>query len=121
MMKNNIKLYRTIFFVYIIIVLILSVIQTPGALKIGGDKTKHVAAFVMFTLLFFAAYKETKFVFIFLWGLTFGILIEFIQYFVPWRSTELLDVVADVGGILIGFVLIKLMDMFKGKISVSEK
>ncbi len=67
------------------------------------------------------AYKETKFIFIFIWGLTFGILIEFIQYFVPWRSTEALDVVADAGGLLIGFVVIKLVDMLKGKITAGTK
>ena len=114
-MKNNLKFYRTLFFIYIIIVLILSVIPSPEGFRLGGDKTKHVAAFVMFTWLFFVSYKETKYVYIFLWGLSFGILIEFIQYFIPWRSTEALDVLADVGGIAIGFILIKMVNMLKQK------
>lgn len=112
-MKNNIKFYRILFFTYIIIVLILSIIPSSEGLKFGGDKTKHVAAFIMFTWLFFVSYKETKFAYIFLWGLGFGILIEFVQFFIPWRSTEILDVAADIGGIFIGFVLIKLINLLK--------
>lgn len=108
-MKNKIRIYRTIFFAYIIVVLILSVIPSPEGLRIGGDKLKHVMAFVVFTFLIFISYKDMKFVYIFLWGLGFGILIEFIQYFVPWRSTEMLDVLADVGGIMIGLIVVTLI------------
>jgi VanZ family protein len=41
-----------------------------------------------------------------LWGLGYGLLIEFVQHFLPYRSASLGDLLADAAGMAIGSALV---------------
>ena len=67
-----------------------------------SDKANHVLAFYALALLTDFSFPERKF------GLAkiavllgYGLAIEIIQYFLPYRSASLLDVVADAAGLLV--------------------
>jgi len=65
-----------------------------------NDKVKHILAFYM--LAFLADYSVPKFEFNLSKGLTilgYGLLIEVIQYFLPYREFSLFDLAADGIGI----------------------
>jgi VanZ family protein len=54
-------------------------------------------------------FRENLLLFTFLVGTVYGISDEIHQYFVPGRVSDILDVLADVVGTLIGFALFRLM------------
>ena len=65
------------------------------------DKAKHAAAFVTLAILADFSFPRSGF------GLrkagallAYGIFIEVVQYFLPYRTAEVLDVVADAVGLL---------------------
>jgi VanZ family protein len=66
-----------------------------------GDKTHHILAFVILGILLRFAY-EMKYIYAFLFLLTYGIFIEISQLFTINRSAEIMDVVADLIGAVIG-------------------
>lgn len=70
-----------------------------------GDKVLHAAAFftlTMLTELSFPSRRHLQGKVIFL--LAFGILIEWIQSFLPWRSADIADFLADCTGIAFGMI-----------------
>ena len=69
-----------------------------------GDKSNHFLAFSFLTLLLLHAYR-VKYISAFTWMLFYGIFIEISQLFAVNRSSEVLDVVADTMGIVIGLTL----------------
>ena len=87
------------------ILLILYLTTTPVQYEIGqqiNDKVSHALAF--FTLSFLADYSFPRSHFSFkkiLPVLAYGVLIECIQYFLPYRSFSLLDIAGDAFGIVI--------------------
>ena len=69
-----------------------------------GDKTHHVLAFVILGILLRLAY-DMKYRYAFLFLLLYGIFIEISQLFAINRSAEIMDVVADLIGTVIGITL----------------
>ena len=69
-----------------------------------GDKTHHILAFFILGILLRLAY-EMKYRYAFLFLLTYGIFIEISQLFAINRSAEIMDVVADLIGTVIGITL----------------
>ena len=67
------------------------------------DKVIHIGVFILWTCWlsgqFISVFK------IFFYTSIFGFLIEVIQYFLPYRSWELLDLLANEIGILIGVII----------------
>lgn len=99
--KSN-QFWRWFFFVYVAVVLAFSALPIPGHIIAGGDKFKHLTAFFAFALFFIKAFPNAGFLKVFLWGLFFGIFIEIMQFFIPGRSSELLDIAADGAGLVLG-------------------
>ncbi len=97
-------LLKPVFYAYVATVMFLSFMPVQH-LGSDSDKINHIAAFTVYTILFSITYKTNKIKTIILAGLTFGIFIEFVQYFLPYRSCDYLDVIADLVGILIGFAI----------------
>jgi VanZ family protein len=64
------------------------------------DKVLHAFAFFMLYLLAEQAFPEHRhFGRKVLFLVAFGVVIELVQFFLPWRSAEMMDVVADCAGI----------------------
>lgn len=90
----------------------------PGArlphivLPEGGDKAIHFAFFVVLAYLVqraVGAQGSARAVpYVLLALATFGALDEYVQQFIPGRSMELLDWVADVSGAVVGVVIARL-------------
>lgn len=74
--------------------------QEPSVIDNLNDKVNHVLAF--YVLAFLADYSAPKLRFNLSKGLTilgYGLLIEVIQYFLPYREFSLLDLAADGVGV----------------------
>jgi len=67
------------------------------------DKIKHCLAFIVFAFLIQKSYKVNN-LFTMVYVVLFGAFIEFVQFFIPYRSADVFDVLADVTGGLI-FIL----------------
>jgi len=69
-----------------------------------GDKLKHIFAF---TVLFLIANKAFHFSLFLKMGLIFsmGVSIELIQYFLPNRSFDIMDLIANTFGLLLGYFI----------------
>ncbi|PNR94741.1 VanZ family protein [Petrotoga sp. 9PWA.NaAc.5.4] len=109
--------WKTLFFIYIILVLYLTV-SVPkinyNTFK-GEDKIVHFLIYFIGADLFFTAfYKKSKTLYFFIF-LSFFLLIpfitEFLQLLTPYRSYSLLDMAANYVGIFVGYLFF----MFKYK------
>ncbi len=101
---------KVLFWIYTLLICFLSfypVPQTPTS-----DKLNHFIAFLVFAILLRLTYK-TGYWAVFIYSLLFGIFIEIVQYFLPYRSSELQDVVADLFGTLSGMFLYSVFDLSK--------
>jgi glycopeptide antibiotics resistance protein len=81
------------------------------------DKLVH--AFIFFTLVisFYFAFPQKKILSVFLMPFLFSIIIELLQYLMPFgRSFDLMDVLANLTGIIIGLLLI-----YKGRLRLISK
>ena len=67
------------------------------------DKVIHIGVFILWTC--WLSGQFISFLKIFFYTSIFGFLIEVIQYFLPYRSWELLDLLANEIGILIGVII----------------
>ncbi|SNR88191.1 VanZ family protein [Desulfurobacterium atlanticum] len=100
-MKKYRKYIAFLFFVSLAVIYLLS-IAPAEAMPRTNDKLNHIAGFFYLSFLGKFLYKN---VYIFLGLLFYGILIEISQLFVPGRSCEFNDVVADCIGISLGILV----------------
>lgn len=69
------------------------------------DKVLHVLTFIVLALWFCGQYARSKY-WVIATGLTiFGVLIEALQYMIPYRSAQTGDLMADIAGIVCGMVI----------------
>ncbi len=81
----------------------------------GLDKIVHVIFFFLLTFLFGRPFNQSKlnnqerekwFLYIALLAVCYGVVIEFVQkYFIPFRSFDVYDIVADAFGVLSAWLL----------------
>jgi len=74
-----------------------------------GDKSNHFLAFSVLTILLLRAYR-IRYRNAFAWMLLYGVFIEVSQLFTLNRSSEVLDVLADSIGIVMGIALYKIIE-----------
>ena len=106
---------KKIFYFYLLIISLIAFTPNNAGVNTGGDKTNHILAFIVFTILYYLTFKSYKK--IFLYGIMFGIYIEIVQYFLPYRSCDFLDIIVDILGLFLGTILIliekKLLNILK--------
>lgn len=73
------------------------------------DKLAHLTGFVFWAILFYRAFPGSHWTSALAWGLSFGIFIEVVQHFIPYRSMEFLDAVADCVGLALGMFIRRLV------------
>ncbi|MFZ5998412.1 MAG: VanZ family protein [Nitrospirota bacterium] len=66
-----------------------------------SDKLNHLAAFVLLAVLCGAAYPNRSVRWQCSFLISYGMLIECVQLFLPYRKFSLLDIAADASGILV--------------------
>jgi VanZ family protein len=98
---------KVLFWLTLVASYLLAVLPRDDVPKLTpfGDKSNHLLAFGVLTVLLLQAYRlhYTK---AFGWMLLYGIFIEISQLFAINRSSELLDVVADSLGSLLGITIV---------------
>lgn len=101
-------LLKTSFWLSTMAVVVLSLLPVaylpPQSFDIW-DKTQHAAGFLVLAVLGLAAYPATPVLRVCLGLLLLGGAIEFAQSATGWRQGDLLDLLADAVGIVLGGVL----------------
>lgn len=69
------------------------------------DKLNHVLAFMVLSVLFSLGFSNLSEKVKIIMLLIYALHIELIQYFIPGRESSLLDITADIIGIILGFIL----------------
>lgn len=115
-----IKAMKVIAWCLALLVIILCVIPAPKIVEVSNvDKVEHALAFAALAFVFLRAYRHQV-----IWVITgcvaFGVGIELVQYFIPWRSAELADLVADIVGVLLGWMAFIIFSRFRAKSSNHE-
>jgi VanZ family protein len=111
---------KFIFFVaisYTILLFALTSMPSEKLPKDVNDKTAHFVAFALFAIVWLLV--KTDYLKVIIAGITFGIFIEFWQGILPesfHRAFEVLDMVADGIGTLIGCLIFYLGKILKNKI-----
>lgn len=106
----GVQAWRGLLAVLALAVFALAVMPAPPrAVDTGWDKLNHVSAFLVLTFCGVGAHRRRSGpnrvrvgLRVALGALAFGALIEGVQAFVPGRSSELADLLADAVGILAG-------------------
>ncbi len=121
----NKKTYKTLFYITAFAVFILALVNNDHVSinSIYADKIKHISAFFTLSLLLNRASSTLAHRFRNIIALLlFGCLIELVQYFIPTRDSDYMDILADFVGIMLFQVLYSSYKMirelfFKLKIS----
>lgn len=94
---------------FIVILIIIEFLATATAgvesVTLGWDKLNHIAAFTVLYILVSLAFEDLNIVYRFLLLFVFGLQIEIAQSFLPPREFSSLDVVADIVGVVFGFLV----------------
>lgn len=88
--------------------LLLALMSSPPVLSTGWNKSNHLLALGVMTWLGSKAFPR-RLVFTLLSLLAYGALIEILQSFTPTRSAEWFDLFTDSLGVLLGWVLIRVL------------
>jgi VanZ family protein len=110
-MIRKLFVFKYIAWFYALLIFVVSTIPhipTPLGFK-GGDKVVHFIEYGIFSLLLFLAFfnsgkeflKRNVYLFSILIGLVYGLFDEIHQKFVPGRSSDIFDFLADGLGILL--------------------
>lgn len=130
-MKLHPKLFHFALISYLLLIFIASSIPGEEIPKIGfefSDKLIHAVVYLILFILFFYSLKyQTKSVklrnnaimFAGIFSALYGVTDEIHQKFVPMRSCELSDWVADVTGVILGIFLVKFLMERKSIMSIS--
>ena len=103
-------LYRLIFFISLLIVFYLSILPDVAipyfaALDFLSDKLVHALMFLFISFVGLKCHFDTSEVFLLIMIFSFGLTIEVIHYFHPYRYFEIADLIANLIGILTALVI----------------
>ena len=101
---------KAILLIYSLFIVAMSVLPVSGPQKLehlGADKVVHFSFYIIFALLYVYAFAYDRFVYVksFVCGFSLGVSIEILQYFIPYRSFEVLDIIADGLGAAAGMII----------------
>ena len=122
---DRIRIFRILFFVYCIMLLLLAILPINGVssplnhtfiVKIRLDYLFHAFIFIPWMLLIFLTYNNgnryKKLSYILFWisyGILAAIITEGTQYFLPYRSFNINDLLANLIGVILGISLLPLI------------
>ena len=84
-----------------------------------GDKVNHAAAFGM--LFFVGCYAYRKALYLWFGLIAYGIFIEILQSFLPFRTASAEDVAADIAGIALGHFALFILNLSRFNIFIKPK
>lgn len=90
----------------LVVILILALIPLTAPIPIRGfDKFLHVVAFVFLTVWFLGVFEQHLSWRVAIALAAYGGLIELVQGLMPYRIADPFDVLSDLAGILVGWLL----------------
>jgi len=124
--KKNVLFTRIIYILLIFMIGIMSIIPNEALDKISdtyklfnGGYLFHILAyglFCFFALLYNITYQRHSLLIILLFISIYSIILEVIQYFLPYRTFNLYDILASLIGIAVGAVLFFLYRSLKYRV-----
>ncbi len=106
-MSMRFSVWRWAFIACVFSVLVLALApSSPRMITTGWDKSNHLLAFAVLTCLGCKAFPK-RLAIVVPALLAYGALIEIMQSFTKSRSAEWLDLLADMLGILMGWIMIR--------------
>lgn len=100
------KLWLSTGWLLVALVTYLSLVPDPPTIDAAGsDKVAHVLAYGTLMLWFLQLYPIYRRPIIAVGLIAMGILLEFLQGFTAARSSEYMDMVANTGGVMLGWLL----------------
>jgi VanZ family protein len=109
--RSMIVAFRLLFILSLLLILFLATIKLENPILTSvNDKLGHILAFAYLAFLLDFAMPDSNFnllKIIPLFG--YGLIIEFVQYFLPYRTFSILDMLADGVGIMIYLLIIPLL------------
>ena len=104
------KLYRSIFFLSLLIVFYLSIVPAAAIPYIAGldfisDKLIHALVFLFISFVGLKCHFNISKTFLLIMIFSFGFTIEVIHYYHPYRFFEIADLIANLIGILTALVI----------------
>ena len=114
-MEQKNKLFFVLFIILIIAITVLSLLPPKSGLELGkSDKLNHFLAYAILSLNFgFISTKIRSYFIGIPFLITYGLLIEFFQGFVPGRDPSFYDVLANSVGVFLGFFIFRLFSRIK--------
>ena len=113
------KYYKVLFFITAFVIFILAIVP-DDQIKLSidnADKVKHFTAFFILSFLLNRASSTIAHRLRNMGALIgFGIFIELIQLFLPFRESSIEDIIADSVGILVFQLLLSIFRLFKFKV-----
>ena len=105
---------RLILVISIVLITILSIQEIEIQSSINfSDKLLHFFCFLYLIIISWLSRIINNELWLYVIVLAYGILIEIIQIYIPYRSFEFLDIFADFLGVLVGnFLIILLKDLY---------
>ena len=103
----QLKMLKLISAAYVIVVIILSLVPESGAVSSGwADKIAHFTAYGgMGVLAYFLTGSLKKRFYLFIAIIALGVLMEFLQHYIPGRGASYLDIASNIAGALSGFAI----------------
>ena len=107
--KNSYR--RKVLFIYSLFIIIISVlpVNSPKELEnLDADKIVHLLIYSVFVLLYAVSFFRRSHLYIksFVYGFCLGLFIEILQYFIPYRSFDVLDIAANSLGAVVGLFIV---------------
>ena len=114
-MEQKNKLFLVLFIIIIIAITVLSLLPPKSGLELGkSDKLNHFLAYAILSLNFgFISTKIRSYFIGIPFLITYGLLIEFFQGFVPGRDPSFYDALANFVGVFSGFFIFRLFSRIK--------
>ena len=114
-MKQKNKLFLVLFIILIIAITLLSLLPPKSDFELGkSDKLNHFLAYAILSLNFgFISTKIRSYFIGIPFLITYGLLIEFFQGFVPGRDPSFYDALANFVGVFSGFFIFRLFSRIK--------
>ena len=110
--KNNQKIVFFSFLLILVVITLLSLLPPRSTLDLGNnDKLSHFLAYsILATNALLIRVFRSNTLLLILCLVIYGGLLEFFQGFIPGREVSIWDMVANSGGVLIGFSLVQLIE-----------
>jgi VanZ family protein len=100
---------RTSLAIVVLGIAYLSLKAPAGGIEIKvNDKIGHLLAYVVLTINTGLLFPKNKWVFVAFSAFAFSALLEYLQGFVPGRSVDWKDLIANASGVLIGVTILLL-------------